>query len=857
MTCRKEEGGQIKCGLGLGCQNVEMRGKSLSEIIKSRKSWTPYADNKNRDFDLVVVLGSPGYKDDWNKGIGFDPSYNKLIELITGAGFSPDKVFVCNIVRCCPQKGRRPSVQEIITCKDYTKHDLQRVNPKVVMLLGSIPLRLFNLHAKGGVNRIRGQEFILPLPGEEKEYKIVISVDPASLIYATDPRVESRVQDDYKKAFAITQGKKYILPKFNPTYTLIDTFEKAEDFVNKAREQKFFSFDTESRSLPWFREPLMCMSFSLGKDNNYIFPLYNHDPDGADWKLKPFGEAIAKVIAQKYIKPLFEDPEIPKGVFNHSYDYLVLRKHLGINTQGFIYDGMLFSHLLDENSSNTLEFCADVEFKVGNYSKELHDIIGVGKDLKKTYDYVPDEILWKYAAGDAECTYRLIKLYLKRLQKKPHLWKLYCVETEPLIHTLADAQWNGHPIDSNILKSLIKEYSEEAEKQLDIIQQQTWPEFNPNSSLDVVKALRQAGFTAELRDTSKVTGFSANKVVLLKLKESGSKLAGDLLEFRKLAKISGTYLNDATKNVDVDGRMRHGYLIHGTSTGRLSSRFLHQLPRTDQKRKEEGKYNIRDMLIPLPGCKIVYADFSQIELRVPAVLSGDKEMLKVFESGQSVHKETAMTVLGLPLEIIEKYKPNYTLGKNINFSIIYGGEGDRIVKTNTWVDKNGVEKVLDFPKYIAGMAAFKERFHVLMTWLESIPEITRAQEGIYITPFGRERRMGAKIFDKREGLRKAAEREVTNFSIQSPAAAVTIRTLNIIHKFIKDWRKGGLNPEDLYLLNTVHDSMAYNVKNEKAEWFAGILRQTAERNIPELNDYSFKINIGIGNSLSEAEENAE
>ena len=198
--------------------------------------------------------------------------------------------------------------------------------------------------------------------------------------------------------------------------------------------------------------------------------------------------------------------------------------------------------------------------------------------------------------------------------------------------------------------------------------------------------------------------------------------------------------------------------------------------------------------------------------------------------------------------------PSHDQGKGVNFGLAYGSEGHNLVKTVTWKDENGKEHPLTWDLLNDGMISFKRRFHGMMDYLASIPDIARAQGGVYCTPFGRERRMGNKLNDKNKGIRKAAEREIVNFSIQSVAGAITIRTLNIIHDWILQWRANGLPIEDLWLLNTVHDSGAWNVVDDKIMFFARSLEKAATRPIPELKNYEFPCDIGVGKSLTACEE---
>lgn len=850
-SCRPREGGSPKCPLGILCQqsSVEIRGKSLDSIIQSQKARRSLVSptELQREYDLFIVLGNPGYFDYRSNNIGFDDQFKRLIDFVRKSGFDPKKVFVTYIVKCF-NKDRKPSVQEINICKEYIHKELKNINPKVVMLLGRTPLRLFNLHNRGGINKIRGQVFDLPIPKlkEEKTYKIVPSLDPGFFDFSSDPKLELKVLEDYRTSAILIQG---MIPKkktLAPDYKLISSLDELDELIEETIKKKIFVFDTESRSLPWTKEPLICCSLTLDYDNyysNYILPIYQHDPNGVDWKLKKFWSDHDLEIVKKKLKDIFENPQISKGGHNIKYDVNVVWKHLGLDTKGFFWDSMLLHHALQEQRPHDLKYLSDLEFGTGNYDKELEEYIGDGS----TYDNIPDKVFWKYAAQDAYNTSRLLKRYIG--QCSSDILKLYKKEIEPLIHTLVDSERQGHPIDQVALSDLIDDYKETGDKLLEQIRKLTFSGFNPSSTNHVRSALIQMGFESDIRDPKKASGYTTDKNKLLELRDRGVKLPGLVLKYRDTIKIAGTYLGRIQKNLDSDGRLRPNFLIHGTESARLSCTLFHQMPRPDPERVKNGKKVVRDLFISSEGCSIVYADYSQIELRILAVLSKDREMLRLFREGKDIHVATAATLLDIPEDKINKH--NRQLGKNTNFAISYGSEGYRLLQTNTWMDEKGIEHPLTPEKFERGFRSFKERFIGLSSYLESIPIITRQNGGEFVTPFGRHRRLGNKIFNKR--FRKAAEREVVNFSIQSPAAAVTFRTMNIIHNYITQWREAGLDPEELWLLNTVHDSMAYNVRDDRVEWFSGILKNVAERPIQELDNYQFPSNIGVGKVLTLAE----
>jgi len=854
-TCRYIDGGKPLCGLGEACRTVQQSGKSLDSIMKSRKYGKPYAgkDYQN-EYDLFLIMGNPGRSDDYKGGIGFEQTYEKIVELVKKANFDPKRVWVTHITKCF-SKFRKPTIKELKTCTPYIIQEIKNTNPKVIMPLGTLPLRLFNLHNKGGLTNIRGQIFTLPIPGEDetKVYKVIPSVDPGFFNYSTDPSLERKVLEDYILALNTSYGHDVKKAPYRPPYEVIDSIEKFDLLFEELQTLDFFAFDTESRSFPWTSEPMICMSITTSPKNNYVIPFYLHDPNGLDWKLKEFWDGKRQYIRDK-LAIIFENPNIAKGAHNLKYDALVIWKHLGINIQGFFYDTMLLHHLLHEQKPHDLKYLSDLELDVGNYEKEITDIIGVAKNLRKTYDYIPDEVMWPYTTTDTYGCYMLKKLYHSKMT--PSLWQLYCDETEPLIHSLIDSEKYGYPVNKTTLQQLIDNYTLEEKTLLADLQTYTWPGFNPSSPEQVKNALIQMGFQDKIRNPKKASGYETGANVLLALAEEGVAFARHILTYRNIIKILKTYLEVTKKNLDTRNHVHFSFLIHGTETGRLSCKLYHQLPRP----KEAGKLHVRNMLVPMKGCSIVHADYSQIELRVLAILADDKEMIRLFKEGKDIHTATAATILEMDEIILEAaYKneetwavENRQLGKNVNFGLSFGSEGHKLVAKEVWYDLNGTTPhPLTWDRFNQGMESFRSRFIGVTSYLENVPVIARKKKGCYTTPFGRTRRIGKKIFDKREGIRKAAEREVVNFSIQSPATAITMRTINIMHDFIQQWREQRLPPEDCYLLNTVHDSADYNVKNDLIDFFSSTLRKVAERPIKELGGNTFKCGIKIGNNYGE------
>jgi DNA polymerase-1 len=809
----------------------------------------------------MIVVKAPDAFD--TQLLGNGRNVDKLKDLLALATIDTREVYVTSLVKCCPPK-RPPSVQEIKACMGHLAKELKAVNPDVVVLMGTDALRAFNLMGEGGVNALQGQVIEKQFPHDPtllKTWNVVVSTDPNALFMNPDPKLESKIVKSLRTAKSVVSGWTVATDSPDCAYKLIDNLADLDWMIEKIKEKGVFSFDTESRGLPWSKEPMICMQLCWGYDTGEVttavLPFYNHDPAGTDWKLK--SRWIVPGIRERIIdrlKEIFEDASIPKIAHNIKYDMCVLRKHLdGLEVKGFLFDTMLMHHLLWEHPPHDLEYLADLELDTGDYSKELKKIVGRGRVLKAMYDCIPDDLMWKYGSKDAECTFRLMTIYFSRLKAQANLWELYQEEVHPFIRTLFKAEWYGVKLDTDVIEKLTEEFTHDQEELLKSLKAGTWPDFNPKASADVMEAIKSAGYFSEIEDKRTAKGYSTNKARLMKLAPK-FPLVEDIMEHRKLVKLTGTYMNNAKElSEGADARARIGVMIHGTVNGRVSTRFLHQIPRLDENRIKAKKGNLRDMFIVNPGYKMVYGDYSQIELVTLAIMANDKHMLDVFRSGVDIHKATAAAFLEIPLDEVTEF--NRSIGKNVNFGRTYGSVDGYALMKLTWMDPAGKEHPITEAMVKRGFASLDARFPAVARYFTDTVNEVSALNGIHTTRFGRMKRMGSMMNAPNEWARGEAERQAVNGSIQSPANSVTVRCLNNMDAAIEDRIQAGLmKEEDAFLVITVHDSGAWEVKNEHVDWFVPKLQEIASLPIKELDNFEFTMKVGTGASWSEAELNA-
>lgn len=872
--CRTSLNG-TRCALGmLGCGNVQLSGNSAANIKRSqeseRKDCVDLPVLGPGQYDLMIIGDHPAFADD-SRDIPFQDNPSALIiDYLENAGHDLTRIYMTKLVKCAPPRKRRPAVSEINTCRDeYLRKEIELLQPKVVMLIGAPALRAFNLTGVGSINTIRGRVFEETFAGwdDGPTFKVVPTLNPATFFYKPNEKLKARVGHDYVVAKQLVDDEEPT-EHFVPDWDLIDSIEKLDWLVKEIEKTGMIAFDTESPILNYRKSPLLSVQISWAWDKTAVIPIYKHDPDAPkeqEFHVQPAFGKIHHNEVKNAFKRIFENPNIAKCAHNFKYDYNVLRWHYGIRTQGFKIDTWVEKHLMNEIPPSDLEFCCDLEFAWGDYAAERRKITGSGKKLQNTFDKVPDKILWPYGATDALGTFRLACVYTDKLKKDhPNLWNFYVVESEPLIRCLAKAEYKGALMDPAVMDLLEQEWEDELAALLVKMRAQAGPNFNPLSNPQLMNAFNNLGVTIELQDEAAASGFSANKKKLQELIETHKNkkvlnLANWVMQFRNRRKMLSTYMKNARKDMDADGRLRYSWVQAGPVTGRLSCTFFHQIPKVDEARVAAQMPIMRDMFVTPKDYVYFYGDFSQVELRILAILSQDAEMLEILatEDGD-LHAATTFEFLspvwpGYTEEMARKDKFNRTeVGKRVNFGLAYGSEGHALVKQGKWMDAHGQERPFTWAMLNNGMRRWKSRFVGVGQYIDNTPDLVRMNGNTAVNVFGRERHFGGLLTHKNDYERGKAEREAINFFIQSAAASITNRTIIEIDNMLERFN---ISEDDICLINTVHDSVAYEVAEYLIDWFSDAVREISNRLISELGD-SFKMDLGVGANWTQAEMEA-
>ncbi|MFQ2259877.1 DNA polymerase I [Aeromonas dhakensis] len=563
-----------------------------------------------------------------------------------------------------------------------------------------------------------------------------------------------------------------------------------------------FAFDTETTSLDYMEARIVGVSFAIEPGKAAYVP-FGHDYLGAPIQL-------TEAVVLGKLKPLLEDPVRLKVGQNLKYDRNVLLNH-GIELQGIAYDTMLESYVLNSTASrHDMDSLARRYLNVETISFE--EIAGKGvKQL--TFNQIELEQAAPYAAEDADITLRLHQALWGKLSAEPGLAKVFSEIELPLLPVLARMERLGTTIEPKLLH----QQSQEIEVRLAELEKQAHELAGQEFNLSSPKQLGEILFTKLglpiIKKTPKGAPSTAEEV-LAELAET-YELPRLLMEHRGLAKLKSTYTDKLPLMIKPQtGRVHTSYHQAVAATGRLSSTDpnLQNIP----VRNEQGR-RIRQAFIPCAGYKLVAADYSQIELRIMAYLSGDKGLLTAFAEGKDIHKATAAEVFGVELDAVTSDMRRSA--KAINFGLIYGMSAFGLAK-QLGIGRAEAQKYMDL---------YFERYPGVLEYMERTRQQAEAQ-GYVETLFGR-RLYLPDIKSRNAGLRKAAERAAINAPMQGTAADIIKRAMINVDGWIR-----GIEDQSIRMLMQVHDELVFEIREEKLEEYIGIIKEkmsaAAELHVP-------------------------
>ncbi|GAB4303488.1 MAG: DNA polymerase I [Thiohalomonadaceae bacterium] len=599
-------------------------------------------------------------------------------------------------------------------------------------------------------------------------------------------------------------------------YETVLTQAQLDAWLARLTAAELFAFDTETTSLDYMDAEIVGVSFAVAPGQAAYVPLA-HDYPGAP-------DQLGREAVLARLKPLLEDPARAKLGHNLKYDMSVLANH-GITLRGIAHDTMLQSYVLDSTATRHDMDSLALKY-LGRKTISFKEVAGKGaKQLR--FNQVPIEQATAYAAEDADITLQLHRTLWPRVAAEPALKRVYETIELPLVPILSHLERAGVLVDV----AMLRRQSGELALRMNEIEQAAYSAaggpFNLGSPKQIQEILFDRLQLPVLKKTPKGQPSTAEEV-LQELALDGYDLPRLILEHRGLAKLKSTYTDRLPEQVSrKSGRVHTSYHQAVAATGRLSSSDpnLQNIP----VRTAEGR-RIRQAFIAPPGCKLLAADYSQIELRIMAHLSGDAGLLKSFAAGEDIHRATAAEVFGVaPAEVSADMRRS---AKAINFGLIYGMSAFGLAR-QLGIDRAAAQTYVE---------RYFERYPGVRRYMDETRERAREQ-GYVETVFGR-RLYVPDIKASNAQRRQYAERTAINAPMQGTAADIIKRAMIAVDPWQQD------SHGKVRMIMQVHDELVFEV----AEDFVA----TAQEEIPRLMagaanlKVPLLVEVGVGSNWDEA-----
>jgi len=594
------------------------------------------------------------------------------------------------------------------------------------------------------------------------------------------------------------------------TYHLVDTPEKRAKLIALLSQQSSFCFDSETTNLDPNLAELVGLSFSVKAHEAYYVPI-------------PEDQTEARQVVAEF-KEVFENDKICKVGQNIKYDALLL-KWYGVEVQGSFFDTMVAHYLVEPELRHGMDYLSETYLKY--QPVKIESLLGKKGKGQLTMRQVDVELVKDYAAEDADVTLQLQE-FLEPQLKKDGLDKLYYEIEEPLIKVLTDMEFEGMKVDVDFLQNYAGELGKEILKLEDTIYEQVGQKFNIGSPKQVGEILFDK-LKAPGGKKTKSGQYSTGEEILADL-ANYVPVAKDILKHRGLQKLLSTYVDGLPKMVNPrTGRIHTSFNQALAATGRLSSNNpnLQNIP----IRTAEGA-RVREAFVPRDENHVLLsADYSQIELRLIAEISGDATMLEAFQTNQDIHRATAARVFQVDFDKVtteQRYR-----AKTINFAIIYGGGATTLSRQLGIRRAESSEMVKQYFAQYSGLKNYMERV------------LEEAREKGYVTTLMGRRRYLRDINSKSQLERANTERIAINTPIQGTAADMIKIAMVDIHKALKD------NSFKTKMILQVHDELIFDTPLDEVELVKPIIEEKMKNALPNLQ-VPIEVGMGTGRTWFEA-----
>lgn len=559
--------------------------------------------------------------------------------------------------------------------------------------------------------------------------------------------------------------------------------------LQNLEKQTSVCFDTETTGLDALNAELVGLAISYEKGKGFYIPF-------------PENQEEAQHVIEKF-RPFFENESIEKIGQNLKYDLKILANY-GIQVKGKLFDTMIAHYLINPDMRHNMDVLSETYL---NYSpKSIETLIGKkGKNQLSMRD-VPLENIKEYAVEDADITFQL-KQHFQPILEKVGTKKLFDEIEIPLVQVLADMEAEGINLDVNFLRNMSVDMQKEIENFEQKIYEIAGEKFNLASPKQLGDILFDKLKIGGAKQKKTKTGQYATGEEILSYLANEHEIVRYILEWRQMVKLQSTYIDALPNQVDAKtGRVHTDYMQTVAATGRLSSNNpnLQNIPiRTERGRQIRKAFIARD-----ENHTLLAADYSQIELRIIAALSGEENMIKAFQNGEDIHRSTAAKVFNVALEEVTKEQRSHA--KTVNFGIIYGVSAFGL-SNQTNLSRSESAALID---------AYYKTYPRLKAYIQE--QIDFARENGYVeTVLGR-RRYLKDINSANTVVRGGAERNAVNAPIQGSAADIIKIAMINIHKRLKNekWQSK--------MLLQVHDELVFDVHNSELETIKPLIQQEME-----------------------------
>lgn len=626
-------------------------------------------------------------------------------------------------------------------------------------------------------------------------------------LFGTTVKSQEKTEKEYPKTEYQIAGNNFSNTSKN--YILTDNKIKLEELISKLSNEKEIAFDTETTALDPNIADLVGISFSVKNDEAFYIPVNNDNKDFVLYEAKK----------------ILENENILKIGQNNKYDNLVMKCH-GVDVKGKLFDTMIGHYLIEPDMRHKLDYLAETYL---NYKMiPIEDLIGKKGIKQLSMADIEIERIKDYAAEDADITFQLKKI-IETILVEDNVMEVFTNIEMPLINVLANMEYNGVYVDINFLK----EYSGILENLIKIKEKEIYIKagvrFNIASPKQVGEVLFEKLKIPYRWTKTSTEQYSTSEEKLVELAYH-HEIVNDILNFRKLQKLKNTYVDSLPKLVNPKtNRIHSSFNQARAATGRLSSENpnLQNIPIKDEAGRE-----IRKAFKPRnDDFLILSADYSQVELRLIADMSGDEAMLEAFNNDLDIHKATASKIFDIDLDMVTSDQRRQA--KTINFSIVYGA-GSTNLSRQLDIPKSEAKKLIDnyFAEYKGLKNYFDDAVHFART------------NGYVLTKSGRKRKL--RDINSRNSLaRSNAERMAINTPVQGTAAdLIKIAMIKIDNEIQTRKLKSKM-------ILQVHDELVFDMHKSESEILPQLVKDNMENAMPGLK-VKIKVDTGIGNNWLEA-----